>query len=93
MTDCENYLFSCVLIITGSLNPIHKAHIKNLYRVRKYLENHNSRPLNVLAAYLSPTQYVFLSSVCIINRKLFKNVYFQYLITLRHALQCILSSL
>ncbi|UJR21428.1 hypothetical protein I4U23_024514 [Adineta vaga] len=46
---------NCVLIITGSLNPIHRSHIKNLLLVKTYLEKHETRPLNVLAAYLSPT--------------------------------------
>ncbi|CAF1403417.1 unnamed protein product [Rotaria sordida] len=46
---------NCVLIMTGSLNPIHRSHIKNLQHVRNYLEHHRSKPLNVLAAYLSPT--------------------------------------
>ncbi|CAF0938817.1 unnamed protein product [Adineta steineri] len=46
---------NCVLIITGSLNPIHRSHIANLQLVRRYFEHHKERPLNVLAAYLSPT--------------------------------------
>ncbi|CAF4529479.1 unnamed protein product [Rotaria sp. Silwood1] len=46
---------NCVLLITGSLNPIHRSHIKTLQLVREYLERHKSKPLNVLAAYLSPT--------------------------------------
>ena len=53
-----NFISSCVLIITGSLNPIHCSHIRNLQLVKEYLENHTTRPLHVLAAYLSPTQYV-----------------------------------
>ncbi|CAF2412518.1 unnamed protein product [Rotaria sp. Silwood2] len=53
--NLENNQNNCVLIITGSLNPIHCSHIKTLQLVRKYLESHKSRQLNVLAAYLSPT--------------------------------------
>ena len=49
---------SCVLLTTGSFNPIHRSHISNLTIVRNYLENHPKRPLNVLAAFLSPSQYV-----------------------------------
>jgi hypothetical protein len=46
---------SCVLITTGSLNPVHRSHIKNLELVKKYLEQISPR-WNVLAGYLSPTQ-------------------------------------
>ena len=49
---------SCVLLATGSFNPIHRSHISNLKTVKHYLEQHSERPLNVLAAFLSPSQYV-----------------------------------
>jgi len=47
--------FSCVLLTTGSLNPIHRSHIKNLELVKSYLK-HSKPQWNVLAGYLSPTQ-------------------------------------
>ncbi|CAF2076811.1 unnamed protein product [Rotaria magnacalcarata] len=53
---------NCVLIITGSLNPIHRSHIKNLHLVRNYLENHPSQPMHVVAAYLSPTHDSYVRS-------------------------------
>ena len=47
---------SCVLLATGSFNPIHRSHIDNLQKVKAYLEK-LPQPKNVLAAYISPTQY------------------------------------
>jgi hypothetical protein len=60
------FVDSCVLIITGAFNPIHRSHIANLRLVKNYLENHESRPMNVLAAYLSPTQYVLLNNFTVV---------------------------
>jgi len=62
----SKFIHSCVLIITGSFNPIHRSHIYNLQLVKKYLENHDTRSMNVLAAYISPTQYVLFYNVCLI---------------------------
>jgi hypothetical protein len=49
---------SCVLLTTGSFNPVHPLHFQNLLRVKQYLENEHQPPWNVLAGYISPTQYV-----------------------------------
>ncbi|CAF1366557.1 unnamed protein product [Adineta ricciae] len=53
--NVANEANNCVLITTGSLNPIHRSHLKNISLVKAYLEKHKDRPLNVLAAYLSPS--------------------------------------
>ncbi|CAM4868191.1 unnamed protein product [Rotaria socialis] len=58
----QNKTNNCVLIITGSLNPIHRSHIKNLQLVRNCLEKHTSQPMNVVAAYLSPTHDSYVRS-------------------------------
>ena len=58
--------FSCVLITIGSLNPVHRAHLGNLKLVRDHVERELG--YHVLAAYLSPSQYVsFTSSTLIIS--------------------------
>ncbi|CAF3230948.1 unnamed protein product [Rotaria socialis] len=46
---------SCVLLTTGSFNPIHPLHFQNLVRVKKYFESEHQPRWNVLAGYLSPT--------------------------------------
>ncbi|CAF3633912.1 unnamed protein product [Rotaria sp. Silwood1] len=51
----QNSQHNCVLIMTGSLNPIHRSHISNLETVKKQLEQSNPS-WHVLAGYLSPTQ-------------------------------------
>ncbi len=56
-----SYLYSCVLLMTGSFNPVHPLHFNNFQRVREYLENEHQPPWNVLAGYISPTQYVIFS--------------------------------
>ncbi|CAF2767098.1 unnamed protein product, partial [Rotaria sp. Silwood2] len=52
----------CVLITTGSFNPIHRSHLQNLLRVKQYLENECQPPWNVLAGYLSPTHDSYVHS-------------------------------
>ena len=52
-------MFSCVLLTTGSFNPVHPLHFQSLLHVKQYLEN--EQQWNVLAGYISPTQYVILS--------------------------------
>jgi len=48
-TDKENI----VLIKTGALNPVHRAHISNMIKTKEYLERvHGFR---VIGGYLSPT--------------------------------------
>lgn len=42
-----------VLIKTGSLNPVHRSHISNLIKTKKYLENVHH--LNVIGGFISPT--------------------------------------
>ncbi|CAF1275883.1 unnamed protein product, partial [Rotaria sordida] len=46
---------NCVLLTTGSFNPVHPLHFQNLMRVKQYLERELETPWNVLAGYLSPT--------------------------------------
>ncbi|CAF1278896.1 unnamed protein product [Rotaria sordida] len=46
---------SCVLLTTGSFNPIHPLHFQTLLRVKQYLEHEHQPPWNVLAGYISPT--------------------------------------
>ncbi|CAF1398196.1 unnamed protein product [Adineta steineri] len=53
------YPYNCVLLTTGSLNPIHRSHINNLELVKNYLEQSSPR-WNVLAGYLSPTHDEYL---------------------------------
>ncbi|CAF4415586.1 unnamed protein product, partial [Rotaria socialis] len=64
MRRCEeykscDYLYNCVLLTTGSLNPVHRSHIKNLELVKKHLER-NSPRWNVLVGYLSPTHDLYV---------------------------------
>ena len=42
-----------VLIKTGSLNPIHRGHISNMIKTKKYLEEVHG--FNVIGGYISPT--------------------------------------
>ncbi|CAM4838778.1 unnamed protein product, partial [Rotaria magnacalcarata] len=51
----ENSPNNCVLIITGSMNPVHRSHIGNLELVKQHIEQ-SDRQWKVLAGYLSPTQ-------------------------------------
>ncbi|CAF1419027.1 unnamed protein product, partial [Didymodactylos carnosus] len=51
----ENY---CVLLETGSLNPVHKNHILNLMQAKEYLEHQYH--YRVLAGYLSPTHDAYV---------------------------------
>ncbi|UJR18313.1 hypothetical protein I4U23_005215 [Adineta vaga] len=46
---------NCVLLTTGSFNPVHPYHFQSLLRVKQYLENEHQPPWNVLAGYISPT--------------------------------------
>lgn len=46
---------NCVLLTTGSFNPVHPLHFQNLVRVKNYLENEHQPRMNVLAGYISPT--------------------------------------
>ncbi|CAF1247185.1 unnamed protein product [Didymodactylos carnosus] len=48
----KNQPKNCILLTTGSLNPIHRSHINNLIQTKSYLENLD---YNVLCGYLSPT--------------------------------------
>ncbi|CAF1021224.1 unnamed protein product [Didymodactylos carnosus] len=50
-TKNENH---CVLLTTGSLNPVHKSHVLSLIQAKQYLEQQYH--FRVLAGYLSPTQ-------------------------------------
>ncbi|CAF4569045.1 unnamed protein product [Rotaria socialis] len=50
-----NKPMDCVLLTTGSFNPIHPLHFQNLVRVKKYFESEHQPRWNVLAGYLSPT--------------------------------------
>ncbi|CAF5063401.1 unnamed protein product, partial [Rotaria sp. Silwood1] len=43
------------MFTTGSFNPIHTAHLRNLLSAKKYLEQEHQPPWNVLAGYISPT--------------------------------------
>ncbi|CAF1391498.1 unnamed protein product [Adineta steineri] len=54
-----DYPYNCVLLTTGSMNPIHRSHINNLELVKKYLEQ-SSPQWNVLAGYLSPTHDTYV---------------------------------
>ncbi|CAF2134976.1 unnamed protein product [Rotaria magnacalcarata] len=51
----ENSPNNCVLIITSSMNPVHRSHIGNLELVKQHIEQ-SDRQWKVLAGYLSPTQ-------------------------------------
>ncbi|CAF1450633.1 unnamed protein product [Rotaria sp. Silwood1] len=51
----ENSPNNCVLIMTGSMNPVHRSHIGNLELVKQHIEQ-TDRQWKVLAGYLSPTQ-------------------------------------
>ncbi|CAF1215965.1 unnamed protein product [Rotaria sordida] len=53
---------NCVLITTGSFNPIHPSHLQNLLRVKQYLEDEHQPSWNVLAGYLSPTHDSYVRS-------------------------------
>lgn len=47
-----------VLISTGALNPVHRAHITNLIRVKQHLEKDHG--FHVVAGYLSPTHDAYV---------------------------------
>ncbi|CAF3231268.1 unnamed protein product [Rotaria socialis] len=55
----SNSLENVVLIKTGSMNPIHRSHVSNMVRTKKYLER--ACNFNVIGGYLSPThdEYVY----------------------------------
>ncbi|CAF3364423.1 unnamed protein product [Rotaria socialis] len=53
---------NCVLISTGSFNPVHHSHFSNLLNVQQHLENVQDPPWNVLAGYISPTHDLYVHS-------------------------------
>ncbi|CAF1505768.1 unnamed protein product, partial [Didymodactylos carnosus] len=52
----------CVLLTTGSFNPVHPSHFQNLRRVKEYLEHEHQTAWNVLAGYVSPTHDSYVRS-------------------------------
>ncbi|CAF1374088.1 unnamed protein product [Adineta ricciae] len=67
LTSCEmrnlnNSRQNCVLITTGSFNPVHPFHFQNLLRVKEHLEREHQPPMNVLAGYISPTHDSYVHS-------------------------------
>ncbi|CAF1394899.1 unnamed protein product [Adineta steineri] len=57
-----NSRHNCVLLTTGSFNPVHPLHFQNLLRVKEYLEHEQQPPWNVLAGYISPTHDSYVHS-------------------------------
>ncbi|UJR20567.1 hypothetical protein I4U23_023693 [Adineta vaga] len=53
---------NCVLLTTGSLNPVHPLHLQNRLHVKQYLENEHQPPWNVIAGYVSPTHDKYVRS-------------------------------
>ncbi|CAF3847284.1 unnamed protein product [Rotaria magnacalcarata] len=53
--NLANDRHNCVLLTTGSFNPIHPLHLQNLLNAKKFLECEHQPPWNVLAGYISPT--------------------------------------
>ncbi|CAF1429812.1 unnamed protein product [Adineta ricciae] len=67
LTSCEmrnlnHSRQNCVLITTGSFNPVHPFHFQNLLRVKDHLEREHQPPMNVLAGYISPTHDSYVHS-------------------------------
>lgn len=65
--------FSCVLLTTGSFNPIHRGHIANLRQAKDYLQS--KKKWNVIAGFISPTQFVSFekNSIRILKIKFFSS--------------------
>ncbi|UJR08753.1 hypothetical protein I4U23_013010 [Adineta vaga] len=57
-----NSRHNCVLLTTGSFNPVHPLHFQNLIHVKEYLENEQKTQWNVLAGYISPTHDSYVHS-------------------------------
>ncbi|CAF0829696.1 unnamed protein product [Adineta steineri] len=62
MRNLINSRQNCVLITTGSFNPVHPFHFQNLLRVKEYLEHEHQPPMNVVAGYISPTHDSYVHS-------------------------------
>ncbi|CAF4034564.1 unnamed protein product, partial [Rotaria magnacalcarata] len=62
MRNLANSRDNCVLLTTGSFNPVHPLHFQNLVRVRDFLENEHQPRWNVLAGYISPTHDSYVHS-------------------------------
>ncbi|UJR11533.1 hypothetical protein I4U23_015714 [Adineta vaga] len=62
MQKLSNSRQNCVLITTGSFNPVHPLHFQNLLRVKEYLEREHQPSMNVLAGYISPTHDSYVHS-------------------------------
>ncbi|CAF0887824.1 unnamed protein product [Adineta steineri] len=60
--NLTNSHHNCVLLTTGSFNPVHPLHFQNLLRVKEYLEHEQQPPWNVLAGYISPTHDSYVHS-------------------------------